>query len=808
MPPLRASNIVESPFIVPHSAHETSGLIVRQRNTKRCLGVRFQGNGAADVVVVRLLASQLGEPGSIPAGSRPDFRMFGNLAGRCRWFGGFSQGFPSPHANSFRRYSILTSRPRHYESPKSLPYVVCQRNNPLLRGKASILTVDHAITFPKCELRKQTRRGGSNMSRWLADPRKYRFPASLWRWGLCTVTAFHEGAAVAERIACSPPTIASQVQSPAGSLPDFRMWESYRTMPLVGGFSRGSPVSQALSFRRCSILTSITLIASQYLAVENSPNLFTHSIMKAISTLDVAQSRTSHLVARAEVLCRGRGGSQAPEMVETPSVPRLSPVSMLITPLPHSLPLEGHQLLDPMSATRYQPFGHDLPCSGQDIVFPLITKHIADNRFTFIEKICLRDKTENTGHYNVSSGSTVVLAHTLLHFTSVAPVNLSPVAYDPKTSTHQESTESSQPSLELAQQSTSGLDCLLAACELKRTSDETEELQVRVQKYQGTGGRAADGRESDLLGERYAGGHVSVTESERPIIKDAAAHTDKLIAARPSLTPRSSYFSIYHTTLPTSSVNTTCRPLRGEWSKAESLASHATLSVSRVIPERQGTTAAICEIASASLCAVKRGTDLRDCGLDAYLGRATFSSSLRDYVGAAVRTLASPTKTNRVRFPAGPLPDFCTWGIMLDDAAGGRVFSGISNFPRSCIPALLRFHLVSTLSTLLTQLLRAAQAAKCRGLQPPSTGQNTCSAHRELPRRSALGVSHSTSRLDYDRVPFQSGLVGRGDRAARLVSVLSGAASGRRMLIPSKGWWRWPGPDKKPTPRERPLRLS
>ncbi|KAJ8881296.1 hypothetical protein PR048_017777 [Dryococelus australis] len=41
------------------------------------------------------------------------------------------------------------------------------------------------------------------------------------------------------------------------------MWESCRTMSLVGGFSRGSPVSPALSFRRRFILTSITLIGSQ-----------------------------------------------------------------------------------------------------------------------------------------------------------------------------------------------------------------------------------------------------------------------------------------------------------------------------------------------------------------------------------------------------------------------------------------------------------------------------------------------------------------------------------------------------------------
>ncbi|KAJ8883609.1 hypothetical protein PR048_015453 [Dryococelus australis] len=46
------------------------------------------------------------------------------------------------------------------------------------------------------------------------------------------------GARVAEWLASSPPTKANRVRSP-----DFRKWESCRTMPLVGGFSRGSPVS-------------------------------------------------------------------------------------------------------------------------------------------------------------------------------------------------------------------------------------------------------------------------------------------------------------------------------------------------------------------------------------------------------------------------------------------------------------------------------------------------------------------------------------------------------------------------------------
>ncbi|KAJ8873336.1 hypothetical protein PR048_026970 [Dryococelus australis] len=44
------------------------------------------------------------------------------------------------------------------------------------------------------------------------------------------------------RLPRSPPTKANRVQSPTGS-PDFRKWESYRMMPLIGGSSRGSPVS-------------------------------------------------------------------------------------------------------------------------------------------------------------------------------------------------------------------------------------------------------------------------------------------------------------------------------------------------------------------------------------------------------------------------------------------------------------------------------------------------------------------------------------------------------------------------------------
>ncbi|KAJ8867883.1 hypothetical protein PR048_031688 [Dryococelus australis] len=96
--------------------------------------------------------------------------------------------------------------------------------------------------------------------------------------------AHTQGAVVAERLACSPPTRANRAQSPAGSHPGFRMWESCRTMPLLGGFSWGSPVSPSLSFRSCSILTSITIVGSQDLAVKSRPNTFTQSSLARAHT--------------------------------------------------------------------------------------------------------------------------------------------------------------------------------------------------------------------------------------------------------------------------------------------------------------------------------------------------------------------------------------------------------------------------------------------------------------------------------------------------------------------------------------------
>ncbi|KAJ8882816.1 hypothetical protein PR048_014630 [Dryococelus australis] len=53
------------------------------------------------------------------------------------------------------------------------------------------------------------------------------------------------------------PSRRTRVRFSAGSLPDSRTWESRRTMPLAGGFSRHFSFSPAVTFRRRYILTSM-----------------------------------------------------------------------------------------------------------------------------------------------------------------------------------------------------------------------------------------------------------------------------------------------------------------------------------------------------------------------------------------------------------------------------------------------------------------------------------------------------------------------------------------------------------------------
>ncbi|KAJ8874324.1 hypothetical protein PR048_025170 [Dryococelus australis] len=76
--------------------------------------------------------------------------------------------------------------------------------------------------------------------------------------------------------------------------------------------------------------------------------------------------------------------------------------------------------------------------------------------------------------------------------------------------------------------------------------------------------------------------------------------------------------------------------------------------------------------------------------------------------GVVVRLLA-PQQGEPGSIPGGAAPGFSHVGIVPDDVAGRRVFSGISSFPRPCIPALLHTHLASSSPPPKTSMFRAAQ---------------------------------------------------------------------------------------------------
>ncbi|KAJ8879314.1 hypothetical protein PR048_019922 [Dryococelus australis] len=83
------------------------------------------------------------------------------------------------------------------------------------------------------------------------------------------------GAAVAERLDCSPPTKANRCHFPAGSIPDFRKWESSQTMPLVSRFLGDLPFTSPLHSSAAPFPPNFTHIGSQDFVVKSRANLST-----------------------------------------------------------------------------------------------------------------------------------------------------------------------------------------------------------------------------------------------------------------------------------------------------------------------------------------------------------------------------------------------------------------------------------------------------------------------------------------------------------------------------------------------------
>ncbi|KAJ8885829.1 hypothetical protein PR048_012034 [Dryococelus australis] len=136
---------------------------------------------------------------------------------------------------------------------------------------------------------------------------------------------------VTKRLVCSLPTKVNWVQSPAGSLPDFHMWEMCQTIPLVGSFFQNL-VSLTLSFQRCSIHQSpssslkISLFSRPVATL--APSTFHSMIVKFLDGIicDFAVAYLDDVVVGLETwggppappsYCFGRACNQWPDLCQS-----------------------------------------------------------------------------------------------------------------------------------------------------------------------------------------------------------------------------------------------------------------------------------------------------------------------------------------------------------------------------------------------------------------------------------------------------------------------------------------------------------
>ncbi|KAJ8873690.1 hypothetical protein PR048_024522 [Dryococelus australis] len=214
------------------------------------------------------------------AGATPGFSKAGiaqdDAAGR-RVFSGISR-FPPAFAALFS-YRLISSIPRKVMANHRgviLPSVLCSDQR---SGCYRLLTtLDHTVCYTSWRTLAQSSPFTVTANNQCAVDIGMFAHKTVETSLQVTELANYSGAAVAERLVRSHQG-EKGVQSPAGS-PDFRKWESCCAIPLVDWFSRGSPVSPAPSFRRRSILTSITLFGSQDLAFKSRLNLFTSNKLR------------------------------------------------------------------------------------------------------------------------------------------------------------------------------------------------------------------------------------------------------------------------------------------------------------------------------------------------------------------------------------------------------------------------------------------------------------------------------------------------------------------------------------------------
>ncbi|KAJ8897209.1 hypothetical protein PR048_002555 [Dryococelus australis] len=202
--------------------------------------------------ILTALASHHGDPGSILAGFTPGFSHVGIVLGDSACRRVFLGVLPFPPALAFERRSILGS---HFMSCPGMMGTYGSQLESSSLGESDLTPLSH--TYPP-NLGVHSSSVESSVSGTRRD--------STTTAGIDTT-----GAAVAERLAHSPPIKANRAQSTAGS-PDFRKWESCRKMPLIGGFSRSIFISITYIALNTSMLRAVQ-ISSLHSRQEHKKNL-------------------------------------------------------------------------------------------------------------------------------------------------------------------------------------------------------------------------------------------------------------------------------------------------------------------------------------------------------------------------------------------------------------------------------------------------------------------------------------------------------------------------------------------------------
>ncbi|KAJ8872680.1 hypothetical protein PR048_026293 [Dryococelus australis] len=232
------------------------------------------------------------------------------------WIGRISGHAPSPPTNSILSSPNTPPRPLNPLTPKN------HKNRTLLPGRSlfsafeaeqresdkgqTVRLIKWAIASTRRVLNWRAVLSSCSVYQWDFKRGSYNFIGRKSAARLMKAT-------VAEWLARLPPTEAIRAQSPAVSLRIFAMWESCRMMPLVGGFSRGSPFSPPFHFGAAPYplqSSSSALKTSILRAVQISSLTLFFSVCRAVQSPGRAGALTVHFHLRASVFACRLGKSE------------------------------------------------------------------------------------------------------------------------------------------------------------------------------------------------------------------------------------------------------------------------------------------------------------------------------------------------------------------------------------------------------------------------------------------------------------------------------------------------------------------